>query len=597
LRTFTVSKLWRTVRTSPAEPLVMSRDGRFAYFLYSLGSDGSGPAYVEEWRLDHGGRSRLIRIGSAGMIAATALPGDRLVIATYRQILTWNARTGKVESVPGPTFAPTEYVNGAISPNGRLLAYGLGDGTVHFFDIANGKTVDGLAAHSAAVQRIAFSPDSQTAVSTGDDGIAIVWNPITGQPIERLTGHTGRVLGADFSPDGKTLYTAGLDGTILQYDLGGTRRFGSPFRLAQSYEPAGRLSALPSTPLLAISPDSRFFAASAVIDPNGNSASPVELYSVSPLRRVGAISLPKARLVGGGAFAGSRFVVGADHGLVQFWPVTDGHARPGPSLHGFSAKSQVRALATADGGRIVAGVDGWYGPPPKEPERGELAIWRDGGLVSGKVIKLSGFGNAVALSADGSTVAVSADALPGHPVQVLIVDARTGTVERAITVPHASGSVTALAFAPDGTLATGNWSGIVNLWNPKTGAGIGHPTLVAPAPVASISFSRDGKSFATSGASSGGTSIWETATQQQLGSDFPGGEGQWGNVAYTPDGRYLMSVFGDGTAFRWPVAVDAWENQACAVAGRNFTSEEWRRFVGSGRSRSATCPQYPLPKD
>ena len=55
------------------------------------------------------------------------------------------------------------------------------------------------------------------------------------------------------------------------------------------------------------------------------------------------------------------------------------------------------------------------------------------------------------------------------------------------------------------------------------------------------------------------------------------------------DGRYLIVVFGDGTAYRWPVTPDAWERQACSVAARNFTPEEWRRFV-SGRSFSTVCP-------
>ncbi len=591
LRTFTVSKLWQTTRTSPIESLVVSRDGRFAYFLYSLRPDGSGPAYVEEWQLDRGGPSHLVRLGGVGMVAATALSGDRLIVATYRRILTWNAKTGAIRSVAGPTFTPTEFVNAAISPNGRILAYGLGDGTVHFFDIAKDKTIDGLGAHSAPVQRIAFSPDSQTAVSTGDDGITIVWNPHTGQPIERLTGHTGRVLSADFSPDGESLYTAGLDGTILQYDLRGTGRFGSPFALGQVSTPADPSSALPDKTLLAISPNGRLFAASAVNN-TGESVSTIELYSVSPLRRVGTIPLPKNRLVGAGAWAGgNRFLVGADHGLVQPWDVRGGKPRPGAALHGLSPW-QVRAVATSAGGRVIAAVDGR--PGRFQQEAGELAVWRDGRLVGGKTLKLSGFGDAVALTTDASTAAVAADAPPGRPVHVLIVDALTGRVERTITVKHASGSVTALAFAPDGTLATGNWSGIVNLWNPRTGASIGHPTLVAPAPVASISFSADGQTFATSGGSSGGTSIWGTATQQQLGSNFPGGAGQWGSVAYTPDSRYLITVFGDGTAFRWPVSVEAWKAHACQVAGRNFTTEEWSRFVG-GRSYSRVCPQFPVP--
>ena len=58
-----------------------------------------------------------------------------------------------------------------------------------------------------------------------------------GKRLQRVFAHlcadkgAGRILGPDFSADGKTLYTPSLDGTILQYDLAGGRRFGSPFRL------------------------------------------------------------------------------------------------------------------------------------------------------------------------------------------------------------------------------------------------------------------------------------------------------------------------------------------------------------------------------
>src|SRR5262249_13869970 len=138
----------------------------------------------------------------------------------------------KIRAIRGRLPNPgRELVNGTISPDGRTFGYGLQDGTVHFVDIATGKSITGAAAHLAEVQRIAFTPDSRVAVSVADDGLGIVWDPTAGKPIERLTGHFARVLGADFSRDGKTLYTAGLDGTVLQYDIGGSRRFGSPFSL------------------------------------------------------------------------------------------------------------------------------------------------------------------------------------------------------------------------------------------------------------------------------------------------------------------------------------------------------------------------------
>jgi WD40 repeat protein len=410
---------------------------------------------------------------------------------------------------------------------------------------------------------------------------------IRGQPLERLTGHSGRVLGADFSPDGKLLYTAGLDGKILQYDLGGGRRFGSPFKLSQVGTPLGPNALQPSTPLLAVAPNGRLFAASDL--GGGTAQSTVELYRVAPLRRLSPIALPRGQSVGAGAWAGNRFVIGEKRGLVQFWKVAGGRAHPGALLRGLSPKGQVQAIATAGGGQVVAAVKAYQRPakpgqqPP--PPDVEFALWRGGRLVGGKPVKLPG-ADAIALTADGKTAAVSVDVPPDQSVPVRIVDTSTGKVERTLSVPNASGSVTALAFAPDATLATGTYSGIVNLWNPKTGQRIGHRMLVAPFPVASIAFSPDGTTFATTG--SAGVSIWETTTQQQLGSNLPGGAGLWGTVAYTPDGRYLLSAFTDGTAFEWPVTLKAWEQQACTVAHRNFTGEEWRRFV-SGRSYSRVC--------
>ena len=78
------------------------------------------------------------------------------------------------------------------------------------------------------------------------------------------------------------------------------------------------------------------------------------------------------------------------------------------------------------------------------------------------------------------------------------------------------------------------------------------------------------------------------ATQQQFGATLPGDPGQSGNARYTPDGSKLIVVYRDGKGFVWPVSLRAWEDHACAVAGRNFTREEWSRFVG-GRSYTRVC--------
>jgi WD40 repeat protein len=113
--------------------------------------------------------------------------------------------------------------------------------------------------------------------------------------------------------------------------------------------------------------------------------------------------------------------------------------------------------------------------------------------------------------------------------------------------------------------------------------------LTHPAPVATISTDPTRSNFATAGGSDGRVRLWTGSPLHQLGADFESDPGHWGNAAYTRDGKHLIVVYDDRTGYVWPVDPAAWASHACAVAGRNFTHEEWRRFVGRARY-SATCP-------
>ena len=574
LRQFGFGQLWNTTPSSPVEPTTISPDGRFLFMLWAVVNldDGSlGAAYIQRWSIARGGSPTVVPMGEHGMVAAVVTPDNRLIVATDGAITTWNAITLKrIRTIRGPRFG--SFVNGAISPDGRILGYGLSNGTVHFVKIATGRSQDAQGAHTADVQSVAFSPDSRVAASTGDDGVAIVWNPDSGRLIERLVGHAGRIPSASFSPDGGTLYTASLDGTVLQWDIAGGRRFGDPF-IVGSPGIAGDSPnrALPLLPPAALSPDGGTLAARS-------QTSTIGLFSTATLARTGSIPIGGSHVISATAWAGRRLVVGTDGGSVTIWDAAGGPAES--TLEGLTGT--VRAIATSRGGHLIAAVDGVA--KGFDPERGSLAIWDDGRLVGGKPIDLQTFGNAVAFSADGAMLAVAAD-----DGRVLIVDPSSARVIRTI---HPGAEPIALDFSPSGTLASGSWAGIVTQWDPSNGHQIAHPILAATAPIGAIAFDPTGQTFATAGGSSGLVKLWTTATLQQLGADLPGGEGEWGNLAFTPDGRYLLVVFGDGTAYRWPAAISAWEEHACTVAGRNFTREEWARYV-IGRGYAKTCGQFP----
>jgi WD40 repeat protein len=582
IRKFDLSELWENNLSTPIEPLVVSPDGSRATLLWALEDpDGRvGNAYAEVWSIRHGGRSRLVPLHAKDVVAATATRGGRLVVADDGEITFWNGATmRKISAVPGPRLSSL-HDRGAISPDGRTLAYGLPDGTVHFFDVASGRTISGQGAHSGEVDSLAFSPDSRLVVSTGADRSVIVWNARTGELIERLAGHGGSVVSAAFSGDGKTLYSVSLDGTVLQWDLAGERRFGDPLRFGRTVNDSNATSSdpVPRTPILAMSADGRTFAVHSA-------PTAVAIYATDSLRHLGTIVVPGGSPVWAATWAGPNLVTGTNSGAVEEWSVAGA-----PSLTRrltglpLGPNRPIRGLATADSGRLVAAIDSYVGPRPKGggplPQFAQLAVWKDGELV-GKPFRLHSFADGVSFSPDGSMLAVSTD-----DGRALVIDPQTGHLERTIPVDATNNAV--VSFSPDGTLAVGSWSGIVQLRNAATGAQIGHDLVAAQWPIDTIAFDPTGDKFATS-VGPGGTAarIWSTSTLQQFGSDL-GGSGVDQNMAFTPDGRYLLVVGDDGTLTRWPVSVAAWEQHACAVAGRNFTREEWARYVGN-RSYADVC--------
>lgn len=50
-----------------------------------------------------------------------------------------------------------------------------------------------------------------------------------------------------------------------------------------------------------------------------------------------------------------------------------------------------------------------------------------------------------------------------------------------------------------------------------------------------------------------------------------------------------MAVDDDRGAFAWPASLTAWQQDACALAGRNFTRSEWSQFV-AGPPYTSVCP-------
>ncbi len=576
---------------------VIGRDG-IVYFVYSLVEENGseGPAYIERWRLATGRRiTTSAPVGSDGSQAITLIDGGRRLAILGNQTLTILDAT-TLEPVHRYDVRLGLGYRSAISPNGRTLVGGSNAGTVSFLDLATGRVTPGLGSHTAGVVTIAFSHDGRTVATTSTDGSVILWDVATATPIERLLGHAAHVGSVVFSLDDQTLYTCSLDGAIFVWDLGTKRRFGAQFSTYKSRAPlplGGDLTYVPAP--LAVSPDGRRFAVRIA-------KSEVGIFSTETTARMGEFR-PVVGEVAGLAWARDGVIaVTGDSGHVQLWsPGTNPGRQPRliRQLRGMGSINGVREVVTAvefssDGGLVAAG-DVNHTPGAIPWRYGTIAVWD---AASGKLLwllrKRAGWVNSVAFSTDGKTVAAAYETGP-----VVLYDAHTGRPERTLQPEGAGGfTYTALAYSPDGSLATGSWSGIVQRWSTADGAEIGRPTLVATAPVSTISFSPDGSVFATAGGSDDLAKLWTTSTLQQFGASFPGtsrGSG-WGNAAYTPDGKHLVVVWDDGSTQIWPTSVSVWEQHACAVAGRSFTRDEWSRFVGSRPYQPVCAGQVPVSR-
>lgn len=466
--------------------------------------------------------------------------------------------------------------------------FGLATGAVSFVDLAHGHVLPGTGNTGVAVQDVDFSPTGRVAISSDEAGHVTVWNPRRATVVDTFTGHEDRVLGATFSADGRTLYTCSLDGAIFAWDLSGARRFGHPFALP-ALNTEATINVPPDDPI-ATSSDSKEFATRL-------SALKIGVFSISSLRREATITVPAKPGNSVQTIAWSPrsplLAVTSSDGTLGLWNMAHtprlirtlrGSPNPKAPLWG-------TAVFSPDGTRVL---EGGFVQTSQTAYAAAAAMWRvsDGKLLW-RAVPPNWSTDSVAISQDGRLAALSQE-LPNRTNRTQIVDAATGIVERTV-LPEGLGplkDVVSLGFSSDGRLETGTIGGIVQSWSDQTGKELGQPLLALPAPVASIAFQPHTDIFASGGGSGGFVKLWDAQTLQQIGSALPGSPGRWANSAFTPDGSHLVTIYDDGRGAVWPVTVAAWAERACQVAGRNFTQEEWSRFVG-GRSYSRVCPQFP----
>jgi WD40 repeat protein len=447
------------------------------------------------------------------------------------------------------------------SPDGKLLAVPL-ERDVVLFESATGRYLKTLQGPNGIVQRVSFSRDGRLLAAASEVSrgwAARVWEAPAWQELSTAQEYgAGPVAVGDmtFTPDGRCLVAAvGTELRLLHAGTGLVRRSlgatGGPVpalrfspdgrRLAAALQDGRRLTVFDwdgqalggahdlgghRSPVraLAYSPDGKYLASG---DPSA-----FKLWDADALRELGTVETAAAQLAfapdGQALFAAST---AAERKTVHTFTRWDAAAA-------FSPDGKLLATASS-GGKIV------------------LRDAASGAEV--RALRGHGFGpTRIAFSPDGLTLAAGGD---GGVVRLWDV---AGGVERA-TLPAGTATAHAVAFSPDGRLlAWGGADRTVRVHDLATGQA---RQFDAPARVNNVAFSPDGRVLAAVGLgqAAGGpgmeaaVSLWDLASGRET--NLSGHTVFAQALAFSPAGDVLATSALDGTVRLWYRAGDGYRGR------------------------------------
>ena len=142
--------------------------------------------------------------------------GKYLLAAYGTEIVLSDVATGRELQV---FRGHTENVRGAVlSPNGKYVLSGAGDGTARLWDIETGQELRRFSGYAGGADSVAFSSDSKKLITNGSDGSVLLWDIEPHSELPTFNGQNA-MLGVDFSPDGKLLATNVISNELRLWEV------------------------------------------------------------------------------------------------------------------------------------------------------------------------------------------------------------------------------------------------------------------------------------------------------------------------------------------------------------------------------------------
>lgn len=507
--------------------------------------------------------------------------GTQLATAGPTGIQVVNRTTGLLTALPLNNTVVESLI---FSPDGKELAAGSDDKTIHLWDTTSWKSpaFAPLTGHGDSVFSLAFSPDSKLLASASGDGRVILWDTGTGQQLTQMKGHRDKVLSVTFSDDSRTLASGGGDGSLLLWDARAEGTINQ--RLLDAAGSHGPLC----------SPDGQ----TIFVGTDHGQILLLDTDTGKLRTTLGAVSSSAIESIALSA-NGTILVAGRSDGAILLWDLPAKKVLPAAPLKYPGALSQSsRILLSADGHLLAA-----------EGDSGEVLLWdinRPGAPTSFHVKKAAGPGVVLALSNDGRFLAIgNCPTLQDSncPVSEVLVWT-IGTGKPPVSLPgNLQGPALDLDFSPDGHTLAGSGSDGIKLWDVTKHTLITTFTLTVDQSAQyyeTLQFSADSSQLLSSSASGDATfafALWNVHQRELLVQPFAEPVQQQGGITFSPDNQHLASVFvRDGTniVLWWDITPEAWQKNACTIAHRNLTQSEWSQFLKEEPQRDKICADFPL---
>ena len=366
----------------------------------------------------------------------------------------------------------------------------------------------------------------------------LVYDVTTGTVVRTLEGPANVIIQVAISPDGRRLVSgsAGREIVVWDFETGEILRHLEPqyddARSAPIYDDFW------TTPVLAISPDSRLLLAWEWGGPNLFLR---DLETLAPLHRFEEAELDYGLFFPDFSPDGQMIAVGGTEAKlydtvtyerIATLPVAAVHVR-------VSADGRTVLTANADGARL------WDLHNGAEIHRWDVEP-NDLDLMSGK-----------GLSPDGETLLVMLARYPEAVCWIGLISAETGADIRRLGPFHnpyglppreCGGQV---AVGPDGhPLLFGSWNHTASIWNVETGQRLALTTTY-PGIILAAALSPDGRTALVAGPQ-GSLLLFDTVTGADIRRFIGHNQEVWA-VVFTPDGRTILSASEDGSVIVWDV--------------------------------------------